>query len=197
MMHDPIQAYAALGSIYGMQTPYGILNNPAALSQLGIPQMAQSPFGQYGGQGQIGPQQLQQQLQQLQQQQLQQLQLAQLLGISPVSAGFQNPLLAALVNNPLLSAGFHGQHYGQQHFGQQQFGQQPFGQQQFGQQPFGQQQFGQQPYSPYQQAGQFGSPFGQTGYPLAPQSWIGQGGLFNSQWGARPFQGQGLTPWGY
>jgi len=95
MMHDPIQAYAALGSIYGMQTPYGILNNPAALSQLGIPQMAQSPFGQYGGQGQIGPQQLQQQLQQLQQQQLQQLQLAQLLGISPLSAGFQNPLLAA------------------------------------------------------------------------------------------------------
>ena len=28
---------------------------------------------------------------------------------------------------------------------------------------------------PYQQAGYAGTPFGHTGYPLAPQSWIGQG----------------------
>jgi hypothetical protein len=49
---------------------------------------------------------------------------------------------------------------------------------------------------------QIGSPFGQTGYPLAPQSWIGQGGFgqvhpFQSQMSPRPFQAQGFSPWGY
>jgi hypothetical protein len=52
------------------------------------------------------------------------------------------------------------------------------------------------------QLGQIGSPFGQTGYPLAPQSWIGQGGFgqvhpFQSQMNPRPFQAQGFSPWGY
>jgi len=65
-------------------------------------------------------------------------------------------------------------------------------------QPFGNQQFG-------QQHPQIGSPFGQIGYPLAPQSWIGQGGgQFGASqfgmgqgFGQRPFQAQGFSPWGY
>ena len=66
--------------------------------------------------------------------------------------------------------------------------------------------------------GLFGSPMGQQpfgsglgqGYPLAPQSWIGQGGLGGgqgfgqgfgthpllSQWIGRQFQPQGISPWG-
>jgi len=175
------------------QGQQGSAINPAALNQLaatlsqigGIGQLAQSPFGQHPGQSFMGPQQFQQQLQQ---QQLQQ----------------QLQLLAALVNNPLLAAGLqHGGNIGQQPFGQQPFGQQSYGQQSYGQQPFGLQQ-----YSPYQQHGQIGSPFG-GGYPLAPQSWIGQGSPFGagqgfggiqpllSQWSQRPFQSQGLSPWGY
>src|SRR5436190_7319901 len=138
MMHDPFQTYATLGSYYG--TPQG-----------------QS----YLGQGLINPQQqLQQQLQQQQlQQQLQQLQLAsalaasqafnpQLQGLSPLTSVFQNPvlaqnplLLAALVNNPLISAGLNPAAIGlAQHYGQQS-------------------------HSPYPQIGQIGSPFGQIGSP--------------------------------
>ncbi|HWF48608.1 MAG TPA: hypothetical protein VG168_16480 [Bryobacteraceae bacterium] len=67
--------------------------------------------------------------------------------------------------------------------------------------PYGQQQYG----SPY---GQGGSPYGQIGSALAPQSWIGQGGPFGgqqfgqgnplqSQFGARPFQTSGISPWGW
>src|SRR5439155_20364928 len=109
------------------------------------------------------------------------------------------------VNNPMISAGLNpaaiglAQHYGQQsHWPYPQTGQigSPFGQigSPFGQigSPFG--QIG----SPF---GQIGSPFGQIGYPLAPQSWIGQGlgpvhGI-QSQLIPRPFQAQGLSPWGY
>ncbi|HEX4227073.1 MAG TPA: hypothetical protein VHZ07_00270 [Bryobacteraceae bacterium] len=113
-----------------------------------------------------------------------------------------------------------GSPYGQQTgspFGQapSQYGQQfgsPFGQSgsQYGQQfgsPFGQSgsQYGQQTGSPF---GQMGSPYGQIGSQLAPQSWIGQGGPFGgqqfgqgnplqSQFGARPFQTSGISPWGY
>jgi hypothetical protein len=109
----------------------------------------------------------------------------------------QNPILAALLTNPLVAAGL-----------QQQFGQQA-------QSPYP--QFGQIGGSPFAQGGspfgQGGSPFGQNnpmagiGYPLAPQSWVGQGGQFGGQgYGqnnpllalltARPFQGQGYSPWG-
>jgi hypothetical protein len=85
---------------------------------------------------------------------------------------------------------------------------------------------GHQQYSPYSQmgqigpqTGQFGSQFGQTspygqtsaysqiGYPLAPQSWIGQGGPYGGgqafgqvhpllQTGGRPFQVPGFGSWG-
>jgi len=89
-------------------------------------------------------------------------QLASLLGL-------QNPLLAAS-GNPLIAAGLHSQVPG----------------------PYGVPQFGLQSPSLYPQLGQMGSPFGQIGFPLAPQSWIGQGGLI-----PRPFQAQGPSPWGY
>jgi hypothetical protein len=150
--------------------------------------MGQQPYGL--GQGLINPQQLQ-------------------LAALASQAGFQHPLLAAaLLNHPLIAAGLHQAALGS--YGQPQFGlQQHSPYQQFGQMgsPFGQMgsPFGQQTGSPF---GQMGSPFGQAGYPLAPQSWIGQGGPFGGGQGigqinpwlsqlGRPFQGQGLSPWGY
>jgi hypothetical protein len=85
----------------------------------------------------------------------------------------QNPLLAAsLLSNPFVAAGLHSPVHG----------------------PNGVPQFGLQ--SP------MGSPYGQIGFPLAPQSWIGQGGFgplqsLQSQLIPRPFQAQGPSPWGY
>lgn len=212
MMHDPFQTYAAtLGQQYGGQ-PYGgqqfggqhygmpqiglptqiglqypqqLQGNPLAalqLAQAGIPQqLGQSGFGQNPQQGLINPQQLQ---------------LAALVASNPA-------LAAALLSNPLVAASLHAQSYGNQFGAQQQYP-----------------QIGQQ----------MGSPFGQIGYPLAPQSWIGQGvpfgagqgfgqinpfqqqgnpfqqqgnpfqqqgNPFQQQVGQRPFQGQGVSPWGY
>jgi hypothetical protein len=199
MMHDPFQTYATLGQHYGIPSPIGLQYpslqtsgiNPAAagynpllgLSQLtlagGIPQMGQSPFGINVGQGPLNPQQLQ---------------IASLLASQ---GGLQNPLLASILSNPLIAASLYAQALGAH--GALQYG-------------------GQQQPSPYPQIGQMGSPFaqvgspfGQVGYPLAPQSWIGQGQVgpwggtqgfgqvhpFQSQMGLRPFQGQGLSPWGY
>jgi len=179
-MHDPFQNYATLGSHYGMQAPFGQqypqIQNPLllGLAQLaqtgGIPQQfGQSIYGQNPGQGFVNQQQLQ---------------LAQLVA--------NNPLLAAsLLNNPLVAATLHSQSFGGNQFGMQQ---------------------------QYPQIGQMGSPFGQIGYPLAPQSWIGQGGGqfgigqgggqfgigqgggqfgIGQGFGQRPFQPQGLSPWGY
>jgi len=109
--------------------------------------------------------------------------MAQVAGMNPIQSfinpqqlqqlasllGLQNPLLAAS-GNPLIAAGLHSQVPG----------------------PYGVPQFGLQSPSLYPQLGQMGSPFGQIGFPLAPQSWIGQGGLI-----PRPFQAQGPSPWGY
>ena len=90
---------------------------------------------------------------------------------------FQNPLLAAsLMSNPLIAASLHSQAPG----------------------PYGMPQFGLQSPSLYPQVGQIG-------FPLAPQSWIGQGGLLGGVQGfgplqqliPRPFQAQGASPWGY
>jgi hypothetical protein len=126
-------------------------------------------------------------------------------------------------NQPNSVYGQTGSPYGQQTgspYGQQTgspYGQQtgsPYGQfgSPYGQQtgsPFGQfgSPYGQQYGSPYGQQ-QFGSPYGQIGSPLAPQSWVGQGGSFGgqqfgqgnplqSQFGVRPFQTSGISPWGY
>jgi len=183
-MHDPFQAYATFGQHYGMPSPIG-LQYPLQASGInpftqagGSPQMGQSPFGINMGQGQLYPQHLQ---------------IASLLASQ---AGLQNPLLASVLSNPLIAASLYAQALGAH--GPQQFGGQ--------QQPSFYPQIGQMG-SPF---GQAGSPFGQVGYPLAPQSWIGQGqgapwggqGFgqvhpFQSQMGLRPFQGQGISPWGY
>jgi len=158
---------------YGQQQLYG--QQPYGQQQL----YGQQPFGQNPGQGFINPQ--------LQLALASQAQAAipQLLGLS--SLGFQHPLLASLLSNPLIAAGLHPSAIGS-YIGPQ---------------------LGLQPHSPYSQIGQIGSPFGQTPYPLAPQSWVGQGGMFGggqgfgaihpllSQLSGRPFQAQGLSPWGY
>jgi len=205
MMHDPFQTYTTLGSYYGIPTQMGFQHpqfqnagiNPAAafnplfgLPQAGGQQLGQSPFGQGAGLGFINPQQLQQQ-----QWQQQQLQLASLLASQ---GAFQNPLLASLLSNPLIAASLHSPFAG---YGGPQLGQQQQLHPQIGQFP----QMGQMG-SPF---GQMGSHFGQGGYPLAPQSWIGQGGPlgagqgfgqihpFQSQLTQRPFQAQGFSPWGY
>ncbi len=195
-MHDPFLNYATMSAPYGAQPgifnplgiPYNLQTsgvNPLAAIQplaatLGLPQTyGQQPFiypqQQY-------PQQLHAQLQlaaALAQQALVPQILGQhALGLSPV-AGIPNPIAAAVLANPLLAAGL--------------------------QSPYGGQLF-QQQHSPYSQLGQpGGSPFGQIGIPLAPQSWIGQGGLQGygqvnpvlAQLAARAFQGQGVSPWGY
>ncbi len=183
MTHDPFQNYATLGSYYGMPAPIGLqypslqtsaINPAAALNPL----LGLSPVVQAGGIPQVGqspygPNPGQGLLNP------QQLQLVSLLAS-------QNPLLAAsLLSNPLIAASLHSQALGS----------------------YGVPQFGLQPQSLYPQIGQYpqvgqvGSPFGQIGYPLAPQSWIGQGfspvHALQSQLIPRPFQAQGLSPWGY
>jgi len=208
-MHDPFQSYAAMSTPYGahlgnsnpMGIPYNVQTptiNPLAgihplaaaalgLSQAainpinGIPQMGPQGFGQYPAQSFINPQQLQ-----LASALAQQALIPQLLG-QQSSLAFQNPMVAALLSNPLIATGLQSQYGGQQ--------------------------FGQQPHSLYSQFAQNGgSPFGQPGlpvgigYPLAPQSWVGQGGAAQgygqvnpllAQFGPRPFQGQAQSPWGY
>ena len=177
MTHDPFQNYATLGSYYGMPAPIGLQYpslqasaiNPATAVN---PLLGLSPMAQAGGIPQVGPAPYgvnagQGLLNP------QQLQLVSLLAS-------QNPVLAAsLLSNPLIAASLHSQALS----------------------PYGVPQFGLQQPSLYPQIGQIGSPFGQVGYPLAPQSWIGQGfgpvhGL-QPQLIPRPFQAQGLSPWGY
>jgi hypothetical protein len=206
-MHDPFQTYANqpyanMGIPYNIQQTSGINPltgiNPLAAAALGlspgiptttnpmtaVPQTGQQGYGFYPAQNFINPQQL------------------QLAAAFASQAGLHNPIVAALLTNPLVAAGLHSQ------FGQQQ-------------------QFGQQPHSLYSQFGQNGGlPFGQgnplagAGYPLAPQSWVGQGQLgggqgYGQSYGqgygqgygqihplvaqltARALQGQSFSPWGY
>jgi hypothetical protein len=173
MMHDPFQTYATLGQHYGMPTQIG-LQYPQQLqvNPLAALQLAQAAgIPQQLGQSVFG----QNPLQSLVNPQQQQLQLAALVA--------NNPLIAAsLLSNPLVAASLHSQGFSNQFGVQQQYP-----------------QIGQQ----------IGSPFGQIGYPLPPQSWIGQGvpfgaaqafgqvNPFQQQVGQRPFQGQGISPWGY
>jgi len=203
MTHDPFQTYTHYGvpSPFSLQYPslqpsainpvVAALNAILGLSPIaqgaGIPQAGPSPYGMNPFQSFINPQQMQQASSPYGMSPTpsfinpQQLQLAALLGL-------QNPLLAASVlSNPLIAAGLHSQVPG----------------------PYGVPQFGLQSPSLYPPLGQMGSPFGQIGFPLAPQSWIGQGGLpgggqgfgplhaLQSQLIPRPFQAQGPSPWGY
>ena len=181
MTHDPFQNYATLGSYYGMPAPIGLqypslqtsaINPATAINPLlGLSPMAQGGFPQVGP-SPYGPNPGHPSLANQQQ-----LQLASLLASQ---VGFQNPVLAAsLLSNPLIAASLHAQALGS----------------------YGVPQFGLQQPSLYPQIGPMGSPFGQIGYPLAPQSWIGQGfgpvHALQSQLIPRPFQAPGLSPWGY
>jgi hypothetical protein len=140
---------------------------------------------------------------------------------SPASSGLQagvNPLLALASvvaqqlalqqQSPYSQLAQPGVPFGQGAYPQ--LGQIGYAPQQFGQaSPFTPMGYPQQP-SPFgyvqQQFGQGPSPFGQIGYPqqignaLAPQSWVGQGGQLPnllSQFTQRPFQGAGISPWGW
>ena len=134
-----------------------------------------------------------------------------------LAAGLQNPMIAAAVQNQIAAA-LQNPLVNQLALAQLAYamGQQPnfsqYGQQQ---QPYGHQQlYGQQQQQqPYQQLGQIGlgqqtgSPFNQFNTPLAPQSWIGQGGPgqfgvgqgqiqpFFPQGANRGMHGQGINPW--
>jgi hypothetical protein len=179
MTHDPFQTYTH----YGVPSPFGLqypLQQTSAINPVVAALSAilgLSPTAQVSGIPQAGPSPYgMNPIQNFVNPQ--QLQLASLLGL-------QNPLLAASVlSNPLIAAGLHSQVPG----------------------PYGVPQFGLQSPSLYPQPTQMGSPYGQIGFPLAPQSWIGQGGLpggvqgfgpLQSQLIPRPFQAQGPSPWGY
>jgi len=173
MTHDPFQTYAMLGAYSGIPAfqPFTQLNYgqyPGGLHPLLHQQLLSSLLG-----GQINP---------------------QLQGISPFQTGqhslfggfpqhaygFQQHPLAALLNpqfalqnpvlqsqllqNPWIGATLHNPMLN------------PLIAQTIGMQSPYQLSPYQQQQSPYQQ-GFPGSALGQTGYPLAPQSWIGQGQL--------------------
>jgi hypothetical protein len=212
MTYDPFQIHSALGAYPGLttpfQSPYMQLNPVAAFNPL------TAAYPPIAG---ISPHHLQ-----LSQILAARAGVPQLLAASPWTTGLnnpllQNPLIAASLENPLVNP----------IFGQTQFGAQPypfnpyigqtvpqFGQMgsphsqippQFGQigSPYGQipPQFG-QIGSPL---GQMGSPYGQLGSMLAPQSWVGQPGLYGShtlgqvhplvaQLAGRGFPGAGMFP---
>ena len=229
MTYDPYQIYPALGAFSGMPAsanfPYaaqqtaqnavaGALNPFAAaalglsnnLQNAGIAQTGQQmapAFGNQQQQGGLSPQQLQLAAAILAAQGvIPQLQAQALLG----NAGLSQPFVAGL-QNPQLNPQFAYQP--QAVYGQQQLGQigSPFGQQQLNPAYLG------NPYhanvyqaNPFQNNQVYGQ-----GSQLAPQSWVGQPGIFgnpqqafvqgnplaNNPWGARNFQAPGISPWGY
>jgi len=195
MTYDPFQTHSALGAFpgtttpfqspYSFQSPYTPLNPATAFNPLAA---AYPPIAG------ISPQQLQ-----LAQILAARAAVPQLLAASSwttglnnpwlASAVLQNPLIAAALENPLLSP----------LFAQTQFGLQPHQLNPYMGQTIP--QFG-QIGSPY---GQPGSPYGQIGPMLAPQSWVGQPGLYGShvpgqvhplisQLVGRGFHGAGMFP---
>jgi hypothetical protein len=225
MTHDPLQAYAmqtyaTLGGYPGVTGQFGLPTQP--LQTLGI-QPGISPLLQGGGISPLQNVPYQNPL----------LQNPILAGLqNPILAGLQNPLLQnplqqlqqnplqQLQQNPLLQHAIHAQiqaHIAQQVAQQvaQQLAAQQVAQQlavqQLGAQPFG----GHSPQispcgqtgSPYGQIGaQFGqgvNPWAQAMSPLAPQTWVGQGGQVGGYGQIHPLahlagRGQyvpGIAPW--
>ena len=189
MTYDPFQTNATLGANAGMANPFNTpftalqnsainpQTNPAAGWNPGIPQMFAG--GQFGHPG-INA-------------------FPQTLPHTPLLMnGLQPGLLHNNVQNPFL-----------QQLAAQQLAQHILSQQLAAQQIVAHQiaaQLGQQTgaYSPFSQIGLQGSPFGQNGYgQIAPQSWVGQGGvpggaqtspILLAQLTARAMQAQGLNP---
>jgi len=238
MTYDPYQIYPALGAFSGMPAsanfPYaaqqtaqnavaGALNPFAAaalglsnnLQNAGIAQTGQQmapAFGNQQQQGGLSPQQLQLAAAILAAQGvIPQLHAQALLG----NAGLSQPFVAGL-QNPQFA------YQPQAVYGQQQLGQigSPFGQQQLNPayqgNPYQANPYNQHQINPYQANVYQANPFqnnqvyGQFAQ-LAPQSWVGQPGIFgnpqqafvqgnplaNNPWGARNFQAPGISPWGY
>jgi hypothetical protein len=196
-MHDPFLNYATMSALYGAQpgifNPIGIpynLQNSGVNPLAGVHPLAAATLGHpqtyapqpFGYPQQLYPQQLQLAAALAQQALIPQIFSQHALGSSPM-AGVPNPIAAALLGNPIIAAGLQSQ-YGGQVFPQQ--------------------------YTPYSQFGLAGLQ-GTLGSPLAPQSWIGPGGIgvqgglqgygqanpLLAQLAARAFQGQGASPWGY
>ncbi len=228
MTHDPMQTLATLGAYQGVATPYGLPQTAFQTTGInpllqGYSQLGQQGYGAvpYGG---INPQQ-QQQYNPWQQNPYLQHQLG--IGIQNplVAAGLQNPLLQQnpfvqqnpLLQNPLVNpiqAQIHAQIVAQQvaqQLAAQQVAQQ-LAAQQVAQQLAQQQQLGLQPYGVHvpgmiSPVGHLGAQFGQSGFPLAPQTWVGQGAQFGGGIGygqvhplahlaGRGLQAGGFSPWG-
>lgn len=215
MSYDPYQTYPQIGPYSGitaLNNPYAaglqtapnaaLAPNPFAGAALGLSNIPNAGMPQGGQQLIPGlPNQGGINLQQLQLAALLASQgaLSQLLGFSPLATGLHNPMLANQGLGP-------------------QYGYQPhsmYGQVGQGGWPFGQiSPYGQQAGAPFPNSQGFGqnTPFGSQ---LAPQTWVGQPGMYSggqpfaqgnplssqfaqlSQMGQRPFQTQGISPWGY
>lgn len=208
-MYDPFQSYQTSGPYYGIQSPIGSpfaavqpqLTAAAAVNPLAAILASQAAQQAYGGlpiQNLLG--------QQFASAIAPQAGSQQLAGIAPLIAAFHNPisnavglggLQNALIANPLLAAAL-AQQVAQQAYS-------PYAQLLHSSFPFGQ---------PVSAIGQIGSPLAQAGVPL-PQTWVGQGGQqtgqvfgqqpqfgqqlqpFFSQFGGRPLQAPGISPWGW
>jgi hypothetical protein len=228
-MHDPMQTYAmqtyaALGGYPGVTSQFGLPQQglQTLAMQPGLSPLLQgqgiSPFAQGVG---ISPFQqnnpyqnpllqnpfvagLQNPLAQQWQNPLQQLQ--------------QNPLQQIYQQNPLLQHAIQAQIQAQlvaqqlaaQQLAAQQLAAQQLAAQQMGLQPFGIHSPQVSPFAhsgvPYGQVGQFGQSVGQWGQgitPLAPQTWVGQGGQLGGYGQINPLaqlagRGQyapGIAPW--
>jgi len=208
-MYDPSQTYSAMGGYPGVTNPFALpflatsaMNPAAAFNPLAV---AYPGIATAGG---LHPQQLQ-----LAQILAARAAIPQLLAASPWTAGLHNPL--TVLQNPLLAAGLANplvhpllNPLVNPILAHQQLGAQinPFnphiglGIPQLGPQ-FG--QIG----SPFGQVGpQFGQIVPQIGGVLAPQSWVGQPGLYGSQTlgqvhplvaqlTGRGFHDAGIYPW--
>ena|SRR5437870_6807908 len=188
MTYDPYQIHSALGAYPGLATPlsspYLPLNPVTAFNPLA------TAYPLMGG---IIPQL------HLAQILAARAAVPQLLATSPWTNGLTNPLLAAAVlQNPLLAASLED----------------PLLNPILTQTPFGVQSYPFSPFTgqPVPQLGQIAPPFGQIGSPygqilpmLAPQSWVGQAGLYGShplsqvhplvsQLIGRGFPGAGIFP---
>jgi len=156
MTYDPYQSYSTLGAYPGLATPF--LSPYVSLNPLAPNPLASAYLPTAG----IIPHP------QLAQILAARATLPQFSAASPWITGLSNPLLAsAVLQNPLLAASLENPLVN------------PF----LAQTPYGAQPH---PFQPYigQSVPQFGliaSQLGQIGSMLAPQSWVGQPGLYGSQ----------------
>jgi len=170
-MHDPLQTLSSYTAFAGATNPFAspytafqTTVNPYTVNPIGFNPLHQHGHGMMPNYAAI--QQLQQIAATLAQQALGQ----QGNPWQQQQALTQNPIVAAILQNPVLAQQLALQAI-QQHYGQPQAGQMQFGQ-----------------TWPMQQ--QFG--LGQPGYQLAPQSWVGQQGFGQQGLGQPQFGARGI-----